>query len=419
MIKYYEELEKQNDFYLSFLNPHYEQSYTFTPPLSFWEEHYEIFNTIREINGLIEFIKGDVNKIGCLPFDMEGRRHYYDNISKLSELLNNEYYEYNPTILFLKTGKNDYMSMQKLVKFYINFLDALSYVNSKIFSNFKNHYEILKKTENDFSKYTIQYYDVPIENFVLPNAWFITPLGDLYNSCGKDGHKSANLLYNYWAWEDKFKSMDKIIEISADKMQPTELEERARIIKDKCVTISEFQEYLKLIYNPVSIKTPSDDFSDFNQRKFSRKIYDLKTVKKVFGIVSATASLNRFWLDLAANTNNPRVEFEKVRQMTRGRIEDILVKCAGFHKIETNLTKTITTSSLDNLQKFEEYLEKGWNISIVPPIIINKEKGIVEELDISAPYMERYVERNIEPYKESDAPGRGKIYCKYLNYGRF
>ena len=68
---------------------------------------------------------------------------------------------------------------------------------------------------------------------------------------------------------------------------------------------------------------------------------------------------------------------------------------------------------------FEEYLKRGWNISIVPPIIINKEKGIIEELDIASPYMERYIEKNIEPYKTSDIPGHGKIYCKYLNHGKF
>ena len=449
MIKYYQELEKPNKFYLSFLNPYYECSYTFTPPLSFWAEHYEIFGAIREINGLIEFIKDDVAKIGCVPFDIDERWDYYGTISKLNELISDEYILCNPIILLLKEQKCDitqneamsipteldlpfdtdtferikeksgYISIRELINFYIDFLYGLSYVNPEVFSNFKNHYEILKNAENDFSKYTIQYYDASIEKFFLPNAWFITPIGDLYNSCGKDGHKNANLLYNYDHWEKKFKSMDKRIEVPGGKIHPAELEDRLKIIEDRFVTISDFKEYLNLIYNPISIETPNDDFSSFYQRQFSRKIYDLNTVKIVLGVVSATASLNRFWLDLAANTNNPSIEFEKVRTMTENRIEDILVKCAGFHKIETNLKKTITTSSLDNLQKFEEYLEKGWNISIVPPIIINKEKGIVEELDISAPYMERYIEKNIEPYKEPDAPGHGKIYCKHLNYGKF
>ena len=42
-------------------------------------------------------------------------------------------------------------------------------------------------------------------------------------------------------------------------------------------------------------------------------------------------------------------------------------------QIETNLSKTITTSSLD-LNSFINYFDNGWTIDIVPKILLNEEE---------------------------------------------
>lgn len=64
---------------------------------------------------------------------------------------------------------------------------------------------------------------------------------------------------------------------------------------------------------------------------------------------------------------------------TKNDIGDILVRCCGFHKIESTLEKTITTSCVDYEIQFEEYIKKGWKIQFVSPIIINQKLGEVEK----------------------------------------
>ena len=58
---------------------------------------------------------------------------------------------------------------------------------------------------------------------------------------------------------------------------------------------------------------------------------------------------------------------------------DMLVKCCGFHKVTSLPDKIITTSLINYEEEFREYIEKGWKIDFLPPIIINEEKGILED----------------------------------------
>ena len=77
--------------------------------------------------------------------------------------------------------------------------------------------------------------------------------------------------------------------------------------------------------------------------------------------------------------------------MTNNDLVDILVRCCGFHKVESKVNKTITTSDVNYEKEFLEYIDKGWNIKFIPPIIIRKDLGIVSVLDVESPLVKRYL----------------------------
>lgn len=59
--------------------------------------------------------------------------------------------------------------------------------------------------------------------------------------------------------------------------------------------------------------------------------------------------------------------------------DDFLVRCCGFHKISSVLDKTITTSCINYEEEFKEYIEKGWHIDFIKPIVFNEYTKRLEE----------------------------------------
>ena len=72
-------------------------------------------------------------------------------------------------------------------------------------------------------------------------------------------------------------------------------------------------------------------------------------------------------------------------------LTDIFVRCCGFHKVESKEEKTITTSDIRYKETFKDYIEEGWNIVFIPPIIILKDIGTTKELDINSPFVKKYI----------------------------
>jgi hypothetical protein len=96
--------------------------------------------------------------------------------------------------------------------------------------------------------------------------------------------------------------------------------------------------------------------------------------------------------------------------MTKRDIRDILVRCAGFYKIESSLNKTITTSSLTPFEDLFEYIKRGWDVYSIPPIVVAREEGIIKELDLDSPMVKRYIEKDINKYNKCKQKGYGRIY---------
>ncbi len=92
-------------------------------------------------------------------------------------------------------------------------------------------------------------------------------------------------------------------------------------------------------------------------------------------------------------------------------ISDILVRFARFNKIETSLDKTITTTSLNAIKEFSEYLKKGWDLQIIPGIVYDQVLDKLTEVDFNSPIINKYLEEELKNYC-----GKGKVLIRHKTF---
>ena len=107
-----------------------------------------------------------------------------------------------------------------------------------------------------------------------------------------------------------------------------------------------------------------------------KKTYNPRIVKLIAGIESAQAGLFSFFYHLKNNSCDYYSDLDYIKQFN---LDEILVRCCGFHKISSICDKTITTSCINYEEEFEEYIRKGWTIDFVKPIILNPYTKRIEE----------------------------------------
>ena len=208
---------------------------------------------------------------------------------------------------------------------------------------------------------------------LIPNCYYINPQGILYNSFGEDGHKEANLVYAYnliknYFYDRKYVSVDNDGKYSLQKELVKELNTYKRIIKTNSITRIDAWEYTHL------------DFCDLK---------DPLIIKLIIGIVSSKIILLNNFIDLENKSNNKRADIDKIIDLSKDDIKDILIRYCGFHKIETLQNKTITTSSLD-LNSFINYFDNGYIVDIVPKISINSENDELYRTLV----IDKFIEKN-------------------------
>ena len=115
---------------------------------------------------------------------------------------------------------------------------------------------------------------------------------------------------------------------------------------------------------------------------------------------------------------NPIEEYYKLWSLFVRDYDDLLVTCLGAYKIETRLKKTITTSSLTPFEDLRAYIERGWDVCVIPSVIVDKEKGVLKALDIDTPMVSKSIDEDAMAYEESRRINYGRIYYKIPNYGR-
>ena len=311
-----------------------------------------------------------------------------NGISKMEEL---EIKFYNDCMkVIFPFNKEDFQDYFMIIYDQLNYSDNVIRCSKNNIENYLISAKKMAKFQNKFDKETeklfedaldyLENYKVKIFSFVsksvkmyLPNAWYITPYNHLYNTMGPDGHKEANLIYPF-----------EYSIIRDDQIQnPTiYLKDIRFIMKEGWININAFSTYTNLIYSFSTIYPEQyyelDDMKKIIYNFLHKRTYNPRIVQLIVGIESAHAGLFNFFWNLKKNSSNYYEDLEFLKQFS---LDDVLVRCCGFHKISSICEKTITTSCINYDEQFREYIDKGWKIDFVKPIVLNDSTRRLEEYD--------------------------------------
>lgn len=394
MISYFKELENPIGYCLDLIdNRGYDikQFNIEKLPIDFFEKYADLFTKIKNYDLLDDNneknkkIYLDFSK-DCNDISIEYTFNLYINGYGLEEscLSNNgilkiEYLMNN----FKKIFKNDidecykyFNAIYDQLAFSDNILtckknDIYSYLlSSMIMAKYQNKLtaddeHLFKEAINYIKNYKVEINinkNKPIK-FNLPNSWYITPNNYLYNSMGKNGHKSANLIYQFYytILRDDF----------VDDPRGS-FKKAKKILNEGCVDKFTFDDLTNLIYDFSCIYPDNyydlDPMSKIRYNNMDKKTYNPKIINLIVGILNAQGSLYSFFYYLKKNSSNYYEDLELIKKMD---LDEILIRCCGFHKISSVCNKTITTSCINYSEEFREYIEKGWRIDFVKPIVFN------------------------------------------------
>lgn len=363
MVKYFNMLENRKEFFLALINNQKrEEIYSFNCniPISYIKKYSNLF---EKTEFLIDVYKNfDINQW----FD----KNVYINYEKVCSVLN-EFENIKEEIDWILEDYKKIDCTSKAIQDYLYLIERLSYIYMDLFPNERDFYALLNKTILEAIEElkiisTVKCKSNKGVNIYQPDAWYITPNNYLYNA-GEDGHKSRDLTFNYNRLVRLIVNNE--IDLSNHDISSSYFNELEEIKENGYITASQFKVYLNYISQPVYLNSVSG----------MPITMDKRTIKLVSGIINAQQYFYKFFEDLFINTKSPISEINKIMKWTKNDIGDILVRCCGFHKIESMLEKTITTSCVDYEIQFEEYIKKGWKIQFVSPIIINQKLGEVEK----------------------------------------
>jgi len=207
-----------------------------------------------------------------------------------------------------------------------------------------------------------------LEKIFLERSYFITPYGLLYSA---NSHMASNIYTDFL--EDIYRD-DKLCDSGGYYVSSKET------LKRGYTTILEFDTYtnFKDEYKVQTIILPSEKTGKDEQYK----IFNPRIVNYIAGIYSGKAGLYSFFNYLKNNSSNYYSELERIKNKIDNyeiTFDEILVRCCGFHKVSSIVDKTITTSDVNWENDFKEYIENGWHIDFVKPILLNN--GKLEELN--------------------------------------
>lgn len=398
MVKYFKELEKPNDFYLHLIEQNWviESSKGLKDamvPLEFFDKYSNLFSIINDLYCIVKELDFDIAsdkimmnyKVGLIKYDDT----YF--ISRLESLLYEDFKLIEEKQKPLVVTAHDINGIFRFYQVITSILETI-YVNRK--KEFCAIRELLEEALTELKKYSIVECEIDNRREIrLPNAWYITPYNDLYNTTDINnmGHKQANLEYPFEEVKNCIKSN---ITINCSKSY---LKNKMRIIKSGYIDEDDYKFALNYTYQPAYLN-----------KELVNKSYDPNIIKIVLGVYSAQAGFYEFFENLQKYTDNPGYELDKIIEMTGGDINDILIRCANFHKMAVCTTKTLATSNPFCSTAFSEYLKRGWDVSYISPIVINKEKRVVEELN--SIIIDRCIDKDRESYEKKKQLGYGRIF---------
>lgn len=374
MIKYQEQLENRKDYYMPLIDffENGKKQCNCQLPISFFVKHE---NLLTKSKAYIEVFK---------QIDME--KYYKENVFQNDEKYDkyydilSEYYSINEGLDYtVESYKKIEIDINE-VKYYIYTLGRILNLLKDIYPNNKDIYNSklieCKSAYEDIKKYSTIEYDmksIKHKKVYLPDAWFILPDGTLYNT--GNSHKGTSLIYDLDNVENAIKKSNSLKGTSKYYIQA------AKRIKNEGFNEWDFKQYINLIYYPY--------YSDKTHEKPT--CHEPNTLNYINGVVRAKIYFYNFFENFQKYISNES-EFDNLMDLTKSDIADIFVRCCGFYKIESMAKRTITTSDLNYKNSLNKYIEKGWKVDFIPPIIIQREEGKISKLDMKNAFVKKYIE---------------------------
>lgn len=242
---------------------------------------------------------------------------------------------------------------------------------------------------------------------VWPDAWYITPSGYLYNT--GFGHKEGNLQYQL------YRIIYQCLEHNKKVPNINNYEHIIDILKRGYITYNEFEHYSHLMYKLPTIITPEVEHDrecyknmlqmseeEIKNLMSSFKIkwphpersYQKKLIILIIGHLAAESSLYSSFSRINESCHKDKI-IKNLQHLTFDDMGDILVRFCGFHKIESMIDHTITTSSLNGITEFSEYLKRGWNLHIIPKIIYDKYMDELSQVDFNSYFVSKHLDKEL------------------------
>jgi hypothetical protein len=276
----------------------------------------------------------------------EGTYYFVDDIYALKNITNHS----------LECYLDDMLS---IIKILVELFPGSYDYYKKVYDKTKEVYEETRKR----NKIIFGAKDLVID---IPNAWYLTRNGMLYNSMGPGGHKESNLQYPITDIRQGVMYPDKSIYKSfIDKYH----EEYDEVKERGYITLDQFVEYLNLYVRKEGI--------------YKDRIYHKIVVDLTLGIIKAHEDLYRAFIRLL-DTESYEQSLEKLFSLTtdskdRVIVDDLLIRFVGMSKVKAGGFPFICTSNTYE-RDFQEYIDRGYEVDLVNPIdVVN---GEVKEVSL-------------------------------------
>ncbi len=425
MYKYFSELEKLRDFKTYLVREFFDKAQdllisniTFSDTLL--KKLSNLFPKLNKIDKLIVALNEDLMmktpEYNLLPYEVwmdngeffqHRDEYYFESHHNLSEKI--DLTSWNLQCLLREIS----YSINYLVDFYPNYKEFLLSTQKEI-KMLSNEIEIKSMVK------------IPPKNDGIivnwPNSWYITPNGYLYNT--GFGHKRGNLVYSlYYDIYNFLKHNERVPNINYYR-------HINNILKRGYITEGEFQDYSHLIYKLPTIITPEVEHEmeryknmcrirKESEKKYKKMIsssefkwpetersYQKNLITLIIGHLAAETSLYSSFVRMNKSCYKNEI-LTQIRHLTMNDISDVLVRFSGFHKIESIVDNTITTSSLNGITEFSEYLKRGWNLHIIPRIVYDEVEDKLSEMDFNSYFVSKHLDNELAKYE-----GKGKILIK-------
>lgn len=386
MIPYYKELDNPDRFPIYFENPNGGKTIKHVYNSIIPDNYYKKIGELQKELSLLYFL-------ARIEFYDESAFHCssYEEWSSLGCSYTNVPLDFFEGKFPMITNISDEIDFLKLCS------DLANSLKSKYFHYEDKLNDIIDKS-SELMNFLNIHSDIVFENekyleYNWPNAWCITPTGHLYNTGGKEGHKSGNLLYYFWNLINMVQNGDDFFIPSIDDLN----HEIQKIIKRGFVSEEQFKSYgncYAYFINIVTKDTNKDrlileefyryarekevteyyfDVYDLYKKYFNGeepvpiRSYQKNIITLVLGHLYAKRDYYTSILKVP-DCNRKRI-FKEILALVDYDIKEFLIRYCGFSMIDTCSPKTIITSRIRVYEDFYHYLINGWKINIIPPIV--------------------------------------------------